>query len=577
MPGEQRIRPFVAVLAIAVMLATVGCSSSSSSSSSSDGTQPPGTRPSNVVAPEGEPTDGGSVVVGVTSETDNWNPAFAQWADAGNLVASSVYEPLYVYDKDGNTVPWLAVGAKANADFTEWTIEVRKGITFHDGTPMNAASFVTSVTAGAKDGLSSLVLKALVGEIRAIDEHTFVVTTTQPWPAFLNNLTTQIGIAAAPAMYVPEDKMKDHPVGTGAYRFESWTPDKAFVTARNDAYWGGPCAAPSPSEPVVKLCADMGVPLGRRNGPFLDSIEFRPLTDDDLRFSALKSGDIDLMFTTSPRNVPAGSTDLQVISDKESEKTFLQLNTKAPPLDNPHARKALAYAAVPDDVISVVSPDLALTRDTSPYGSRGKWGLPPDQTGYVTPDLEKAKAEVEAYKKDTGKDALSFTMAAVANADDQAVLQLLQQQFESAGIQTTIETVEQVSLITTLVGGRFESMLVRNYAYPEPDSMNVFFSEVSAKGPLFVNFSQYATPEIDEALVAARATADVSARKAEYDKVARLRNDAVTEVWLFDTPYTILAKPEVHGLNPFRVIPWGNFVPKPFVTGIWKDRAGGGA
>ena len=88
---------------------------------------PPAT---NQVQDDGQPVAGGKLVMAVTAETNGWNPATSQWAEAGNFVGSSVLEPLMYFDEKGSVQPWLAdsVTAETPGDFTKWMIKVKPNI-----------------------------------------------------------------------------------------------------------------------------------------------------------------------------------------------------------------------------------------------------------------------------------------------------------------------------------------------------------------------------------------------------------------------------------------------------------------
>ena len=88
----------------------------------------------------GPPVSGGSVVYGVNAETNNWSPYFGQWSGSSYTIANAVYDPLGAYDVNGDVQPYLAQAFEHNADFTQWTIKLRKGVTFQDGTAVNAGA-----------------------------------------------------------------------------------------------------------------------------------------------------------------------------------------------------------------------------------------------------------------------------------------------------------------------------------------------------------------------------------------------------------------------------------------------------
>lgn len=576
MNTDQSPKRGVAALATGVLVALllVASACSSSDKSSSDDAQAVEANEAGLQQ-EGTPQSGGTVTMAVTAETNGWNPALAQWADAGNFVGSTFLEPLLVYNSDGDVVPWLAESITPDSDiYQSWTIKLRKGIMFQDGTEMKAPAVTRGIELAVRDGLSSLALGKLLDNIEVLDDYTFRVNLTVWWAHFPNVLAGPVGYAMADSMLDQPDKGMNNPIGTGPFRFESWTPDKSLKVNRFDGYWGGPCALPDPSDDVVALCEEAGVPLGQKNGPYLDAMEFRPMPDPGSRTNALRSGDIDLILTTRPSDIASLKSEYQVVTDDQSEKTFVLLNTAEAPFDNIHARKALAYGTDRQAVVDLVSAGEPIGMDTSPFSEGSKWGgLAPDETGYPAYSLEQAKAEVEAYKADTGQPTLSFVFSGFPNTEDLDLQQNLLEQWRKAGIDARIETTEQTAFIGMLVQTNFQAALFRNYAYPDPDSNYVFWSKETAEAGLKINFSQYFNEITESAVTWGRTAKAFDARKPGYERLVKDRNENAVDIWLFNTPYSLIGDNNIRGLNWFRVIGFGNFLPKPYIGGLWIDAA----
>ena len=89
--------------------------------------------------PAVEPVIGGTLVVSGEAEVANpWTPAAMQCDSYCQQRARTFFDPLAAYGADLEVHPFLAESIEPNADFTEWTVKLREGITFHDGTPLNA-------------------------------------------------------------------------------------------------------------------------------------------------------------------------------------------------------------------------------------------------------------------------------------------------------------------------------------------------------------------------------------------------------------------------------------------------------
>ena len=516
------------LLAVLVTLALVAAACGSSKSDQTATTTPDG---ANASTDEGTPVDGGSIVVGIAAETNGWNPANNQIADTGSLVVSSVLEPLATIGADKGAKPWLADSWYPNEDFTSWVLKLHPGITFHNGEPFDAEAVIANIEAYKKGTLSSLALQPMFGDSVAIDPLTVQINLKQPWAAFPSSfLVGGSAFMMAPKMIAAGADGDKNPVGTGPFVFDTWTPGGSFKAKKNPTYW-------------------------QAGLPHLDSIEFKVIPEDSARAAALQSGDVNLILTSTagPANDLADS--FTVVKDWTSENVFIMTNTgpevggKPNPLSNEHARKALAYASNRQAVADLVGEGVSIP--TSPWAPSNPWGMPDDQNGYVDYDIEKAKAELELYKQDTGETTLSFGLAGLPDVDGTRVLQLLQSQWKEIGIETQIETLEQTAYITKIATGDYQAAFFRNYGYSDPDMNYYFWSSSTAKGVgnISINFTQFTTPALDESLNTGRVSGFPDVRKKAYDDLTRELNAGFTNVWLYRTPYSLIAEKQVRGLD----------------------------
>jgi ABC-type transport system substrate-binding protein len=91
-------------------------------------------------------------------------------------------------------------------------------------------------------------------------------------------------------------------------------------------------------------------------------------------------------------------------------------------------------------------------------------------------------------------------------------------------------------------------------------------------GELSTNLTQTHNAELDRLVDAGLQEPDFDARKAIYDDMARELNREGVNVWLFHTPFALIADPEVHGLNPARELGFAGLEPKPWIGGLWLDQ-----
>src|SRR5262249_49842310 len=151
---------------------------------------------------------------------------------------------------------------------------------------------------------------------------------------------------------------------------------------------------------------------------------------------------------------------------------------------------------------------------------------------YAGFDLDQAKKDVAQYTADTGKP-LEVTLTSFTGAGNLALSQLLQEQWNKAGIKTQISTVDQTTAISDIIFGKTQATLSPNFGYPDPDwNYSFWHSDFTAPvGQLSVNFPHLKLPDLDQALLEGRVNLIPDKRKEAYNKAVQLLNDNYTYVW----------------------------------------------
>jgi peptide/nickel transport system substrate-binding protein len=324
-------------------------------------------------------------------------------------VVAQIYETL-VTQAPGTTrvVPGLATKWSKSANGLTWTFTLRKNVTFHDGTPFNAQAVCTNFDRwygfrGAQQGSSGAVYyrivfvgfrnpgkgakgpkHALYRSCAARNDSTAVIRLRRPFGPFLGALTLMpFAIQSPTAMtkngagkgrvtkdgvYVPEGTYgtpEGVAVGTGPFRFESWTVGEKLVLSRNDSYWGKKAS--------------------------LRRVIFVPIPDNAARLQALQTGEIQGYDLVEPQDITTIQRDqnLKVLDRPAFNVGYVTINQAVPPFDNLKVRQAVAHAL---DRASVVS---------SFYSGRGTVAhefQPPSVPGYSTTvvkfDYNPAKARM---------------------------------------------------------------------------------------------------------------------------------------------------------------------------------------
>ena len=450
------------------------------------------------------PRSGGSAAFGLAAETDGWNPATSRWSASGYIVGFSLFDPLMAYDEDLVPQPYLARSMTSDPTFTTWTIELRPDVRFHDGTPVDAAAVVANLEAQLGSGLTAQTM-SFVASVTAVDPTHVAVTMNRPWSGFPNMITSQVGAIAAPAMLAAGAEGTRNPVGSGPFRFVDWTTGDHLSTVRNDDYW-------------------------RPGYPHLDALEFRVLADVSARGTALTTDAVDLIETSDPTQITdfteqAEAGEVQIFTDQRTDgpKVFLTLNHATAPFDDPIARRAVAHA-IDRQTISDVSfggvfpPATGPFTETSPNFSAESDAAVPDF------DVERARQLAAEYEQVHGVP-LSFTLSLSGTTENAALGQALQQQFADAGITTTLDTTEQVTLLLKIFGGDYQAGTFALFSSPSIDTNYAFIA--SAPKPVgetslnMARVSEADNAELIAAMEVARTTDDPAMQREQYAIVQR--------------------------------------------------------
>ncbi|TMC02868.1 MAG: ABC transporter substrate-binding protein, partial [Chloroflexi bacterium] len=326
------------------------------------------TAPGNPASPaSATPRSGGSLTFATESETNSFDPRQGAWDSTGLLYAATVYDPLFMQAPDGTVKPYLARSITPNGDYTEWTISLRPGIRFHDGSPLDAATVRVNLDGSARAPLTGPYLFNVTG-MKVVDPLTLVVTMATPWVPFPFYLTRQIGYMAG-LKQLADTSGRARPIGTGPFLFGEWVPGDHFTATRNPSYW-------------------------RPGLPYLDSITYRPIIDPHSRGTSLQAGDVDLMHSSDSQSVAdfRHRPGFHQVNDLDSvlgerDQSCIMLNTALPPLNDLRVRQALACATDRQRVIDTLFNGLTKPAD-GPFTQRSPYY---GATGYPSYDLARAK------------------------------------------------------------------------------------------------------------------------------------------------------------------------------------------
>jgi peptide/nickel transport system substrate-binding protein len=474
----------------------------------------------------GPPQSGGLLAYGLSADVSSLNPSIGQWNLSSYTVANAVFDPLAAVGEDGTVRPYLAESFSANGDFTSWTIRLREGIVFHDGTRFDAQAVVANLEAAQVSPLIGPALKTMIG-VRAVDDLTAEVTFDAPWSTFPSSLTLQAGYMAAPATLA--GGAAADPIGTGPFRFESRALGEKIELVANDAYW-------------------------REGLPYLDAIEFRVIADGTSRGAALAAGDVDVieihdpsLLKSSIELADAGDIRLFTNEGQEADESVIALNTSKAPFDDLVARQALAYA-IDQEVIAEEAYEGMFPAAWGNFEEGSPFAINREDAGYPEPDPVKARELAEQYERDHG-DPLAFTFRIGSDPVLVSIAQYLQQTLREVGIEMTIETGELTANIAAVIGGNYQASSFAMWSTPTLDKGYIFVATEPVIDGFSLNHTRLYDPELAAAMDRARATDDLAEQTEAWREAERRMAANLDRVFLVHNRYAIASVPQVRGFD----------------------------
>ena len=428
---------FSILAASALLLQAAGCASGSSGSASEG----------SAASRAGE--SGGEFVFGLQTQPDHLDPYLAATADTRQILFN-LFEGLVKPDSDGNLQPALAQTWSMSNDAVTYTFRLRTGVKFHNGETVTPEDVKYSLekAAGLNDGN---ILVSSLSNIKSVETDGtdgVIITLKEPDFDFLPNLT----VAVVPEDYTDQDT---HPVGTGPYKFESFTPQQSVVLVKNDDYW-------------------------QEGIPYLDKVTFKLESDSNALLMDLEGGSVDGAAVAN--NVASQLGDgFDVIQTNSNSVQLLALNNAAEPFDSKLVRQAVSYAVDPDEII-----------DTVELGKGVRVGTP------VIPGLKKYSDEslTHAYDQDAEKarqllaqagyaDGFSFTITVPSNYTVHVdAAQVIANELKAVGITAEIKQIDfatWVSKVYTDRGylSRYVSTDSKNFVNYKNDQYDTLYADAA--------------------------------------------------------------------------------------------------
>ncbi|WP_019122261.1 ABC transporter substrate-binding protein [Brevibacillus massiliensis] len=278
------------------------------------------------------------IVVGLQAEPTSFDAH--QISDYNtSRAAMEIYDQLVQFkDESTELEPDLAEKWDVSDNGLEYTFYLKKDVKFHDGTPLNAEAVKFSIDRQIdpkhpyhETGTFAYAdfTFGMVDHVEVVDPYTVKIVLKEPFAPFLSNLAMHAASIVSPEAVKKYGKdFSKHPVGTGPFKFESWTPGVEAVLVKNPDYFKG--------------------------APKVDKLIFKPITEDQTRLTELESGSIDMIVNIPPDDLERLRADanLQVLEQPGMHVWWTAFNTQKKPFNDVKVRQAINYAINKESIVN---------------------------------------------------------------------------------------------------------------------------------------------------------------------------------------------------------------------------------
>ncbi len=424
------------------------------------------------------------------------------------------YEGLFEFDKDLKIQKLLATDYEVSPDGLVYTIKLRQGVKFQDGTDFNAEAVKVNYdrVSNPDNRLTRYTQFNRVAKTEVVDPYTVRITLKEPFSAFINALAHPAAMMISPAALTKYGKdIGFHPVGTGPFEFVEWKPAEYLKVKKFDGYW-------------------------RKGYPKIDTLTFRTVTDNNTRAAVVQTGEAQFAFPVpfEQAAVLAKNDKLDLVDHKNSIMArYLAMNVQQKPFDDVRVRQAVNYAINKQALAKVGFNGYATVVDgVVPQGvdfahKIGEWPYDP------------AKAKKLLAEAGFPNGFETSLWSAYNDGTSVKVVQFLQQQLAQVGIKASIEILESGQRVSR----------VQQVQKPEDAKVKMYYAgwssstgeadwgirpllTTAAFPPALNNVSYYSNPKVDADVMKALTTTDRAEKTALY-------KDAQETIWK-DAPWAFL-------------------------------------
>lgn len=484
---------------------------------------------------EGEPVVGGTAQVVMIGEPRSLDPAdlsntFAHQAILGN----ALYGTLMI-----NNVETLDIDYKMATDFsttdgTTFNLALRPGLTFTDGTPLDAAAVKFNWDRLKDPALGSTSIRQAVqiASSEVVDPANLKVTLVAQNPHFAESLVAGAlnWIASPAALQKGREAFNETPVGAGPFSLTKWTRQASIDVAKNPKYWDAP-------------------------RPYLDSMTIRTIPDRGQRLNAITTGGADLASENAMSNIgQADAAGMRSEIVPTGGGQFMGMNQRNAPFNDIRARQAVLLATDVEQLNSVVYNGENTVPET----------LFDEQSQFYTDvkiqDTNKEQAQQLFDELAAEGKPVSFTFQSYPTTESRTLAEALQAQLSAYdNVEAKVEVLD-FATSTARIGQRDFQMIVTSAIVQDPDF--ALWTAFHSKSP--GNFIGTNDPELDAALDAGRVEISVEGRKAAYNTAQERLVAIVPGIWYTRAVPAVIYGEDIHGVDLYTL-------GSPLPENLWKS------
>jgi peptide/nickel transport system substrate-binding protein len=445
-------------------------------------------------------------------------------------VIYQVVETLFTLTPEGRIAPHLVERFSFSPDRRVLTLNLRRGIRFHDGTEFNAAAVRFNLERLVSPELASPMAFLLRGRVTAIetpDPLTVRLHMPEPFSPILAHLTHgSTGIQSPEAIRRLGAAYRDNPVGTGPYRFDRWVRGQFVELVRNDNYWG--------------------------TRPAIERLRFLAVPEAATRMALVETGQAHVALRVPPHDIPRlqARPEINVVTTPSVRTIFLYFNLTRRPFDDVRVRRAINHAINREEIVNFVMGGIGRISD-API-SPGVFGHTRIGVYAHNPALARrllAEAGFDA------RNPLRITLHSPTGRyfQDIQIAEVIQGQLRAVGVEARIVTLEWGAYVAAIRQPRERNeiqvaMLGWGTVTGDADYglFPLFHSTQHAPGGFNLGF--YSNPRLDRILEQARLATDPQARERLYRSAMQIIFDDAPWVFLHSEQQVTAVRREVQGL-----------------------------